>query len=212
MSNVTANFVKSQTASQQGVVANACKKMVINLLVKHPELRSLMVTSCAPGDGATTVVSFLAKYLAESMGRRVLLIDANFDNPALPSVFAPRGSVQGLTPVSTENPKIDLITKDALVSATGRVFDSTEFKSALAKLASQYDTILIDAAAATVCPDTMLLGPQVDGVVLVVQAEKTRRQVAEKAKEDLEAVGARLLGAILNQRMHVIPDFMYRYV
>jgi Mrp family chromosome partitioning ATPase len=49
----------------------------------------------------------------------------------------------------------------------------------------------------------------VDGVVLVVQAEKTRWQVAEQAKRILEESGARLLGAVINRRRYHIPQALY---
>jgi Mrp family chromosome partitioning ATPase len=50
----------------------------------------------------------------------------------------------------------------------------------------------------------------VDGAVLVVEAENKRAEVAIQAKEHLEEAGAKVLGAVLNRRRHVIPEVVYR--
>ena len=48
-----------------------------------------------------------------------------------------------------------------------------------------------------------------DGVVLVLEAEKTRWQVADKARESIENHGGKVLGVVLNKRRYYIPDFIY---
>ena len=216
MGSETASFVKSQVGSgqSQAMVDNACKRLIINLMVSKPHLRSLLVTGCSPGSGSTVVVAFVARYLASAM-KRVLLIDANFDQPGLPAIFPPKGSIStsgDLIPQATDNAKIDLIAVAQFAAATGRAFNTPAFGAALAKLTSEYDLVLIDSASATVCPDTLALSTQIEGVLVVIQAEKTRQQVAQKVCEDLKAVGAHVLGAVLNRRSRVIPDFIYRYL
>jgi Mrp family chromosome partitioning ATPase len=49
-----------------------------------------------------------------------------------------------------------------------------------------------------------------DAVILVIEAEKTRWEVARKAKEELEKAGATILGAVLNKRKYYIPRSIYR--
>jgi len=55
-----------------------------------------------------------------------------------------------------------------------------------------------------------VLGQGTDGVVLVLEANVTRRVAALSAKESLEAAGVRLLGTVLNNRTFPIPDKLYR--
>jgi Mrp family chromosome partitioning ATPase len=80
---------------------------------------------------------------------------------------------------------------------------------AIAGLRAKYGWVIVDGPPTTVYSDAGILAPLVDGVVLVVQAEKTRWQVAEQAKRILEESGARLLGAVINRRRYHIPQALY---
>ena len=55
-----------------------------------------------------------------------------------------------------------------------------------------------------------VIGKKVDGVILVSQAGKSRQRVAFRAKSELEATGANILGVVLNRRKHYIPEWIYR--
>jgi Mrp family chromosome partitioning ATPase len=80
---------------------------------------------------------------------------------------------------------------------------------ALQALRERFDWVIVDGPPATVYSDAGILAPLVDGVVLVVEAEKTRWQVAEQAKRTLEESGAQLLGAVLSRRQFHIPEALY---
>ena len=70
--------------------------------------------------------------------------------------------------------------------------------------------ILIDAPPINTYVDAALLGRMADGLVMIVQANHTRREAAQRAKEILDAAGVRVLGAVLNKRTFPIPEFLYR--
>jgi protein-tyrosine kinase len=59
-------------------------------------------------------------------------------------------------------------------------------------------------------PDGIAIARRVDGVVLVLEAEKTRGPVAENLKERIQKNGGNLLGIIFNKRRHYIPEFLYK--
>jgi Mrp family chromosome partitioning ATPase len=69
--------------------------------------------------------------------------------------------------------------------------------------------ILVDAPPATTSPQGLAVCRQVDGVVLVLAAEDTRRPVAERVKQSIERSGGRLLGIVLNKRQYHIPRCVY---
>jgi Mrp family chromosome partitioning ATPase len=79
-------------------------------------------------------------------------------------------------------------------------------------LEDAFEYLLIDAPGARTSKDAELLGYVVDAAVLVIEANKTRRLAAGKAKERLEAAGVRLLGTVLNDRTFPIPDTLYKFL
>ena len=73
-----------------------------------------------------------------------------------------------------------------------------------------FDYIILDGPPPTASAESRLIADKVDGVVLIVEAGKTRRQVAVRAKQELENSGANFLGVILNRRKYYIPQWIYR--
>jgi protein-tyrosine kinase len=79
-------------------------------------------------------------------------------------------------------------------------------------LRGRFDLIVVDAPPATTFPDGPGLASQVDGVILVVEAEKTRWQVALSVKEKIQKSGGNVLGIVFNKRKYYIPERIYRYI
>jgi Mrp family chromosome partitioning ATPase len=77
------------------------------------------------------------------------------------------------------------------------------------KLKQTFDLTLVDSWSVAVPPKPRLFSPHVDGIVLVIDAGKTRWQIAEKQKRELAAQGGNVLGVILNNRTYPIPDSIY---
>jgi Mrp family chromosome partitioning ATPase len=73
-----------------------------------------------------------------------------------------------------------------------------------------FDLILIDSAPAVKSPDSLALSRFADGVVLVLEAEKTRKPVAENLKNQIARSGGNLLGIVFNKHRHHIPDYIYK--
>jgi Mrp family chromosome partitioning ATPase len=80
----------------------------------------------------------------------------------------------------------------------------------MAELRKQFDYILIDAPPLSSSFDAVLLGQVADGIILVVEANSTRRENARIAKETLENAHVNILGAILNNRTFPVPEAIYR--
>jgi len=78
------------------------------------------------------------------------------------------------------------------------------------ELRSEFDYVLVDVPPIIQYADATLLGQLADGIVLILEANSTRRETMRKAKESLEAASLRLLGAVLNKRTFPIPEFLYR--
>jgi Mrp family chromosome partitioning ATPase len=76
------------------------------------------------------------------------------------------------------------------------------------RLQSQFDFIIIDGPPVNSYADASVLATKVDGVILVVEADRTPVGEAEAAKRQLDRVGARILGLVLNRRRSYIPAFL----
>ncbi len=79
-------------------------------------------------------------------------------------------------------------------------------------LKERFELIIVDSPPATMFPDGPGIVSQVDGVILVVEAEKTRWQVALAVKEKIVKHGGNLLGIVFNKRRYYIPQFIYRHL
>ena len=90
--------------------------------------------------------------------------------------------------------------------------DVQYFHPSFAVMREQFDFTLLDAPPITLSPESASLARWTDGVLLVVQAGKTRWEVVQQAKARLEQGGAKVLGVVLNRRKFVIPDFLYGWV
>jgi Mrp family chromosome partitioning ATPase len=90
------------------------------------------------------------------------------------------------------------------------LFASDSFSPRIAELRKEFDYVLIDAPPVSSNADAVLLGQMADGIILVVQADSTRREAARIAKETIDNAKVRLLGAILTDRKFPIPEALYR--
>ncbi|MEK3881806.1 CpsD/CapB family tyrosine-protein kinase [Paenibacillus sp. PL2-23] len=173
-------------------------------------IRSLIVTSPAPGDGKSTAAVNLAVSMAQR-GDRVLLIDANFRQPTLHKVFHSPVS-PGLSNVltrqlefedaaqTTEVEGLDLLTSGVSHANSADMLDSHTMKELLSMLYARYDRIVFDCPAVLTAPDTNALVNKCDGVVLLLRCGKTSQSKALEAKQALSFAGANIIGAILNKK------------
>ena len=194
----------------RSLAAEAFRTLRTNLqfsgLERHPRL--VLVTSAGDGEGKTTVVANLGAALAES-GKRVLLVDGDLRRPALHAAFG-LPEAPGLTntlladefdprSLPTSVPNLALLPVGTLPPNPAEFIASERLGRLLARLAERYDHVLVDSPPVGLVADAAVLAPSVDGVLLVVCAGRTRRELARRAKEQLENVNARILGVVLNK-------------
>ncbi|UFS69337.1 CpsD/CapB family tyrosine-protein kinase [Geomonas sp. RF6] len=192
-------------------------RSVENLLPDRPQ-KTLQFIGSHEGAGVSTVVRIFARTAAERLGKSVLILDAAHHNPTQHLHF---DLVQGES-------WIDVVQSGGCAEkACHQVGTSTLFLSPaslqpavtleipavtnfLDELKGSFHYILIDSSPVGNSPDTLALSGEVDGVILVFEADRTRWPVALALKEQTERNGGRVLGMIFNKRRHHIPDFLYR--
>jgi capsular exopolysaccharide synthesis family protein len=169
-------------------------------------LKVIMVTSAAPGDGKTITSMNLALVLSGSYGRRVLLIDADLRRPSIQALSqVPDGP--GLSDALKANVEQKLsvcpLTENLVLLPAGHAepdpmsgLTSTRMKRILEEAAETFDWVIVDAPPIGPVTDASLLAERVDAMVLVVRAGRTPYQAVQKA---LDVLGReRILGIVLN--------------
>jgi capsular exopolysaccharide synthesis family protein len=169
-------------------------------------LRSLVVTSPAKNEGKSTTIANLAVTMAQS-GRRTILVDCDLRRPGLHTLFG-LNSEPGLTNLvldEVREPPLQRTSVENLwLLASGPkppnpadLLGSKKVDQIIQALVEQADIVLFDAPPVIAVTDAAVLGAKVDGVLLVLNAGKTRREHAERAREVLERAKVRLIGAAL---------------
>jgi capsular exopolysaccharide synthesis family protein len=202
--------------------AEEYKKLKTNLLLLSSgnALKTIMVSSSTVREGASTVASNLAVIMAKDSTLNILLVDTNLRHPTLHKVFKLRNN-DGLSEVvvgsveiqdvlrETELQNLSLITVGNSSANLSDILESSSFEELVVQLKDAYDYVIFDVAPINTCSDGSLLTRQMDGVILVVRSGKTRREVVQKAKEQLERANAKIVGVVLNRRRYVIPKLFY---
>jgi capsular exopolysaccharide synthesis family protein len=172
------------------------------------EIKKIMVTSPQSGEGRSTTIANLAVTYAQE-NKRVLLIDADLRKPSLHQFFQ-KTNFRGLTSIlvnqiqaadaiqETEIPNLFFLPSGNIPPNPSDLLASKRMRALIEQLETEYDLILLDSPPALDLTDAQILSTMCDGVLLVINYGKVKRQVAQKVLLHLEHVKARVLGVIIN--------------
>ena len=168
----------------------------------------LLVTSAGPGEGKTLIAGTIAWSLAQ-VEQRVLLIDADMrlprvhelidctQEPGLSDLLV--GQCTSTEAVrSTRVPGLHLVTGGHIPPNPAELLGSRKFQEHLRILAKSYDWVIIDSPPVLAVTDPAVLSKTSTGVLFVVGADKTTKQATRTALAQLRALGAKLIGTVLN--------------
>lgn len=172
--------------------------------------------------GSASICAHASETLAAQPEESVCLVDANFHSPCLHQYFG-LDNCRGLAEALLEPGPIQEFAQQAsgtnlwvmpsgLAAAhlsVSRVV-SDQLRSRMAELRAAFKHIVIRSSPFGLDTDSILLGRWADGVVLVLEANSTRRDTARRVKETLEVAEVPILGVVLNNRTFPIPDALYR--
>ena len=201
-----------------------CELLPTNILCLRPPQETshvLAVTSCHQGEGVSTFASGLAVNLAQQSGGRVLLVDANLARPSAHLIFGvnpspgladlPTRGLQQANGIKTSTiQNLDILPAGQGKANFARFFESGQFAELLNLWKREYSVIIFDTPDLKDTPWVTRLAGLTDGAVLVVEAERTRREVVQRGKEILEQNQGKVLGIVLNKRQFHIPEWVYR--
>ncbi len=171
-------------------------------------IHTLLVTSTAPDEGKSTTLANLAVTMAQAE-QRVVLVDCDLRRPVLHTLFH-LSNEQGLTNsiLDTEDAPLPLqetsvtglrvLTSGPLPPRPADLLGSRRMGMIIERLKQEADMVLFDTPPVTAVTDAAVLSTHLDGVLLVLQAGKTRRDRAREARRLLEKVQANIVGVVLN--------------
>jgi capsular exopolysaccharide synthesis family protein len=192
------------------------------LLSTESRPKTLLFTSSQPGEGKTTTLLNTATCFAQ-LGGEVLIIDCDLRKPYGKSGLSGRGAI-GLSSLlygtagidravyKLQTPQLSLLPRGPACPNPAELISSERMKELLRTLSEHYDHILIDSPPLLCATDSVILSTLVDAVLMVVRVGKSTREAVHQSRAMLTAVGANLVGVVLNDidlRHATNSDFAY---
>lgn len=188
----------------------AIKTLRTNIQFAGMDIKTITVTSCYPNEGKSDIAFQLAKEIG-NMNKRVLLIDADIRKSSMASRYQVKHRVNGLSQYlsgqversemfyTTNFPNLDIIFAGPMAPNPSELLEQASFEALMEFTRSFYDYVLVDTPPVGSLIDAAVVAKHCDGAILVIESELVSRRVAEKAKDQLEKSGCRVLGAVLNK-------------
>ena len=180
----------------------------------------IVLTSPGPGEGKSTTCANLGVVLAQA-GRRVLIIDCDFRKPVMHKFFGMRNLLGVVDVLAGERELHEVATQPTeglTVIPVGHIppnptelLSTQRFKQLLTSVREDFDYVLIDAPPVAVVSDPVILATQGDGVLLVLDAQNTRKSTLRQALRSLGTVGANVLGTVMNNVEASNETYLERY-
>ena len=191
------------------------------------ESRVVLFTSSHPGEGVSSITLALALFMARlHPSEEVIVVEANLRHPSFGEMLNLKGdgSLLGVLQRSTHLrdaiEKVDKYGFSVIPAGRPKMTDSVvSYESDLDRIPEVLDVlkdkfryILVDSPPVIPFVDVTRMSEGTDGVVLVVESERTRSEVVDHALDRLKSAGAEILGIILNKREFHIPKEIYRFL
>lgn len=197
-------------ANPRSTSSEAYRKLRTNIQFSSidSQIQTIMIASASSGEGKTTTIGNLAVTYAQE-GKKVLLMDTDLRKPAVHLMFNVPNHV-GLTSVLSSQYQVTEVLRETGVEGLhvlssgpippnpSEMIGSRKMTALLEDLKEAYDVILFDTPPVLTVTDALIISSLCDGVILVVNAGKVKKDLVKKAKAHLEHVNARILGAVLN--------------
>lgn len=190
-------------------IKEAFKTLKTNVLFSGSDIKTITITSSGQNEGKSFVSMELAKSLAES-GKKVLLIDADLRKSVIVEKYVSGNDIIGLSHYLSGQAESDEVIYETQFSGFHIVFSgpyppnpvellgSNRFSEMLEHYRSVFDFVIIDTPPLGLVIDAAVTAAQCDGVILNVGANHTNHRTLQRIKSQLTRSGCRLIGAVLN--------------
>lgn len=206
----------------ESAASEAYRTLRTNLLYSRVDepLRVITFTSSGPGEGKSTTCANLGVVLAQA-NKNTLVLDCDFRRPTMHRFFSLRNlwGVVDVVAGKLDAPEamqevlvgLNVITCGPIPPNPAELLSSQRFARFVARMREEFDHVLIDAPPVGLFSDPLVISKQGDGVLLVVDARGTRKGALRKSINSLEAVGANIIGTVMNNVRGGRGGGYYRY-
>lgn len=204
------NIELKDIRKQDYFYSEAIKTLRTNIQLSGKSIKTILVTSCYPNEGKSDIAISLARELG-SIGKKVLLVDADIRKSSYISHFQVEQEVHGLSEFlsgqievkdliyNTNYPNMNIIFGGPVAPDPSGLFSDNLFRTFLKEIRNYYDYILIDTPPVGTIIDAAVIARYSDGAVFVIEQGSVSYKVAQKAIRQLEKSSCRILGAVLNK-------------
>jgi receptor protein-tyrosine kinase len=195
--------------SSTGAAAEAYRSLRANLLYAFADelVKVIVLTSAGRGEGSSTICANLGIALAQAI-KNTLIVDCDFHQPALHNIFGLR-NLRGVTDVLVGKqslqevyqepvPRLKVVCTGALLPDMEEVLGERRFTEFLDQARREFDYVLVDTPPIGEISDSLIFAHHSDGVLLVLDAQKTGKESIRQSMRRLDAVGAKVLGTVAN--------------
>lgn len=190
--------------------AEAIKTLRTNLMFSGSGIKVIGIASFSASEGKSTIAFQLAASLAQA-GKRVLLMDADIRKSVLQNRLKVRVKMEGLSHYlsgmakaedlfnETDIPGLYIMFAGARVPNPAELLSNSNFKELIPALKEVFDYVIVDAAPLGQVVDCAIMAPELDGIIMVVDAMNNSYKMERRIKAQLEKANAKILGVVLNR-------------
>ena len=199
--------------------ATELRRIYSNLRSKNEgNLRSILITSAMIGEGKSLTSSYLAITAANLTQLKVVLVDFDLRRPKIHEYFNV-GSRPGVSDIikgelkvkaaarKSSIPNLQIVSAGSPHKNVGELIDQADLPSIIQELEFYFDFVIIDSPPVIPVSDPLLIGSNVDGVIMVVRAGATQREVVQRAVNLLRNSSIDLCGVVVNDYDDVLPYY-----
>jgi capsular exopolysaccharide synthesis family protein len=192
------------------VAAEAYRTLRTNLLYGFGDNppKTIVLTSAGPREGKSTTCANLGVVMAQA-GKKTLIVDCDLRKPMMHKAFQLR-NMWGLVDVLAGEYELQSVLQQAtsnlfLLSAgpplqdPAELLSSKSFATFLGRVREEFEYVFIDSTPVRLVADPAILASQCDGVLLVLDAQNSRKRFVRQSMRALEVVRAKVIGTVINR-------------
>ncbi len=178
--------------------------------------KSILVTSALTGEGKSTIAALLAITSAQHKKRNTLLIDSDLRRPVVHKMFNVDNSIGFANLLSNEAefdsalkstmlPNLWLLPVGTVEDNPTEVFREDTISRVIERAEFRFDSVFVDCAPIIPVSDPAIMSTAVDGVVMIIRAGKTQREIVQRAIGIITRAEAKIIGLVLNNVQGALP-------
>ncbi len=197
-------------ADPAGAASEAYRTLRTNLFYARLDAppKALVLTGYGPMEGKSTTCANLGVVLAQAE-KSTLILDCDFRTPVMHQIFGLRNlwglvnilaGEHSLREVQQDTPlaRLKVVSAGPIPPSPSELLSSERFTEFMGQVRQGFDYVLLDSPPLQLFSDAAILATRADATVLVIDAQRTRKGNLRQATRALEAVGANILGTVMN--------------